>query len=307
MAPLEDQFIGALLGLAVGDATGAPYEGLTSDLIYHQFGRASEIVAREPNFELCCTDDTHMALGVAECLIAHGCIVQDDLAQIFARNFDPKRGYGAGAARLLDAVQQGKDWRSVLTAFFPDGSFGNGAAMRVAPVGLLFADNLKKVAAEAREQALVTHAHPLGVEGAVLMAVAVALATRQGPWSGDAFYGELYPFAREEEFQWLLRTAWKLKSDQSLACLGNSLEAHRSVATAIACFTGSPDAYLPVIARALSQGNDVDTLMAMAGALSGARLGSAAIPQHLLKHLEQGPLGRDAIEQTAQRLHQRSQ
>jgi poly(ADP-ribose) glycohydrolase ARH3 len=302
----ESAFVGSLLGLAVGDALGAPFEGLTSEIIYHSFGRPSDIVAAPPVDALLCTDDTHMTLGLAECLTTHGRVDQDALAGIFARNFDPARGYGAGAARLLHAVRDGGDWRAHARATFPDGSFGNGAAMRAAPVGLFFADDLGRVAAEAAEQARVTHAHPLGVEGAVLLAVAAAIAARGGPFHAEHFYGELYPFAREEEFQWLLRTAYKLTPADSLACLGNSLEAHRSVVTALACFAGAPDSYPTAVARALAQGNDVDTLMAMTGALSGARLGPAAVPGNLVARLEEGPLGRSRIVEMAKVLYARA-
>jgi poly(ADP-ribose) glycohydrolase ARH3 len=81
------------------------------------------------------------------------------------------------------------------------------------------------------------------------------------------------------------------------------LEAHRSVVTAIACFALSPDSYETTIASAVSLGGDVDTVAAMAGAISGAHLGVASLPAHLLGRLEDGPKGRTYIQHLAKRLH----
>ena len=77
---------------------------------------------------------------------------------------------------------------------------------------------------------------------------------------------------------------------------GNSLEAHRSVTTSIAIFAASPDDYLQVIRRAIAQGNDTDTLAAMAGALAGTRLGVGAIPGQLVAKLEDSLKGRSHLE-----------
>src|SRR5262245_45021697 len=102
---LKDRFLGCLLGQAAGDATGAPYEGLPADAIHRDFGSASKLVAAPPVDELFFTDDTHMTMGVAECLIEHGCIGPLKLIRIFAVNYDPKRGYGQGARRIFEAMQ----------------------------------------------------------------------------------------------------------------------------------------------------------------------------------------------------------
>src|SRR5262249_43366198 len=108
-----------------------------------------------------------------------------------------------------------------------------------------------------------------------------------------------------EEFRWHLSVAAGLTARHSLGVLGNSLEAHRSVVTAIACFAVSPRSYEGVVARALSLGNDTDTLAAMAGALSGAHLGRGALPPALLAHLEDGAKGRTYLEELACRLFER--
>lgn len=290
------------MGLAVGDALGAPYEGLPGAMVY-DLGPAAAIVEHASGKPLVYTDDTQMMIGVAETLVRCGRIDQDALAAAFARNYDPNRGYGPGAVLLLEAVVEGGDWRDLSTRFLPGGSYGNGAAMRVAPVGLVFCHDLDEVEAQAELSAVITHAHPLGVEGARLLAVAVALAARMRPLDHEAFYAELSGRARTEEFQWALSVAAELKPDDSVAALGNSLEAHRSVVTAIACFSASPESYSDGVSRAIGLGNDTDTLAAMAGAVSGAHLGAEAIPRRALDALEVGRKGRAYIEELARQLY----
>jgi poly(ADP-ribose) glycohydrolase ARH3 len=240
---------------------------------------------------------------VAETLAESGEIDETALLARFAANYDPARGYGPGMRILLEAIIDGRNDREMALNLFPGGSLGNGAAMRVAPVGLLFAEDLDRVAEQAERSARTTHLHPIGIDGARLMAIAVALAARRQPIRRKEFFGELARRAETEEFQWQLNTAAQLRSSDSLGSFGNSLEAHRSVTTAIAIFVASPDDYSRVVRRAIGQGNDTDTLAAMAGALAGTRLGLGAIPESLRAKLEDVRKGRQYIASLADRLH----
>src|SRR5262245_41079379 len=180
MSPVipQERFLGCLLGQAVGDALGAPFEGLPADFVFWQAGSVGDLLAQAPDGPLRYTDDTQMMIGVAESLLADGEARPGTLARRFAANYDPERGYGPGARRILEAVAAGDDWDRLAETVFPGGSFGNGAAMRVAPVGLVFAHDLARVAEQAAASAWPTHRHPLGVEGARLLALAVALAAQ---------------------------------------------------------------------------------------------------------------------------------
>jgi poly(ADP-ribose) glycohydrolase ARH3 len=177
--------------------------------------------------------------------------------------------------------------------------------MRVAPVGLLFCGDLDRAMEEARLSALPTHVHPLGIEGVQLLALPVALALRGPPLDRKAFYRDIRRRAASEEFRWHLRAAAGTRPGDPLSGLGSSLPAHRSVVTAIACFASSPTSYEDAIARAISLGDDTDTLAAMAGALAGAHLGVGAIPRRLLDRLEDGAKGRSHIGRLAAALHAR--
>jgi poly(ADP-ribose) glycohydrolase ARH3 len=303
MPPTQDQFVGCMLGLAVGDATGAPFEGLPGWMIYNQ-GPALRIVETPTEETRYYTDDTQMAIGVAETLIKCGEIREEELCEAFGRNYDPARCYGQGARRLIEAMIEGSDWRELAKTIFPGGSWGNGAAMRVAPVGLLFCDDLDQVAEQAELSSLPTHRHPLGIDGARLIALAVALAVREPNFDRTEFLEELHRRARTEEFQWQLATLVQLTPDDSIASFGCTLDAHRSVTTAIACFANSPDSYTETISHAIGLGDDTDTLAAMAGAISGARLGIVGIPAHLISSLENQDKGNEYIEGLARQLYQ---
>jgi ADP-ribosylglycohydrolase len=176
----------SLEGLSVGDAFGELFFRLSPQ-------RTSP--ADLPPGPWPWTDDTHMALSIVEVLAAQGGIDQEALARAFARRFrqDPYRGYGGGARRLLDAIAAGGDWRELAPGLFGTGSYGNGAAMRVAPLGGCFSDDVARAAEEARRSAEITHAHPEGQAGAMAVAVAAALAARRPPPAGPDFLRAVLP------------------------------------------------------------------------------------------------------------------
>jgi len=305
MPTLQDQFLGSLLGHAVADALAAPFEGMPADAVYHEFGPIRNILKTPPQDTLTYTDDTQMTIAVAEALIADGEIRQDTLAARFADNYDPARGYGPSARHVIEAMRDGRDWRDLAANLLPGGSFGNGAAMRVAPVALLFHANEDRLLEQAVLSALPTHTHPLGIEGAQMLALAIAYAIRTPKFDRAEFYDHLRSHAASEEFDHQLRHASRLTQNDTLGRLGNTLAAHQSVVTSIACFALNPDSFEQTICRAIAQGGDVDTLAAMAAAISGARLGIAAVPKHLIQKLENGPKGRAYITTLAHRLFER--
>ena len=164
-----DKALLSLEGLSTGDAFGelffklSPYSTLPENLprgLWHW------------------TDDTHMALSIVEVLKSEGRIEQDVLAKAFARRFneEPYRGYAGGAIDLLRKISKGSDWRDISPKLFGTGSFGNGADMRVAPIGAFFYQDIQLAAEQAQLSAVITHAHIEGQAGAIAVAVAAALA-----------------------------------------------------------------------------------------------------------------------------------
>lgn len=140
------------------------------------------------------TDDTAMAISLVETLAAHDSVEVDDLARRFAARYiaDTRRGYGGTAHEVLQALARGEPWADVAGAVFNGtGSMGNGSAMRVAPLGAYFADDLDRVVEEAVRSAAPTHAHAEGAAGAVAIAVAAAVACREGARGRDVLLEEV--------------------------------------------------------------------------------------------------------------------
>lgn len=272
----EDRFVGCLLGLALGDALGARHEGgLVARGLWALLGIGKPGVLRF-------TDDTAMALGLARSLSARRGLDADHLAATWARDARWTRGYGPGALAVLRRVRRGEPWATASRAVFPDGSYGNGAAMRAAPLGLWFHDDAAALDAGATLAASITHAHPLGIEGGVLMARATA-ASLAGPLD----LARLRASCREPTFCEKLAVADDLTLDvaEVRRRLGCGVAALESVPTALH-LARRFDAFEPMLAFAITLGGDVDTIAAMAGALIGARHGTAVLPTAALRRLE---------------------
>ncbi|MFL1432588.1 MULTISPECIES: ADP-ribosylglycohydrolase family protein [unclassified Nocardiopsis] len=163
--------LSSLSALAVGDAFGSCF--FVPDNRFHH--RAREL----PPGVWSWTDDTEMAASVYREVVRHGEVDADRLAGAFADRHDFDRGYGPATGRLLRLVREGADHRELAAGLFDGaGSWGNGAAMRVAPLGAFFADDPEAAAGWAAVSARVTHTHPEAVDGAIAVAVAAALVAR---------------------------------------------------------------------------------------------------------------------------------
>jgi poly(ADP-ribose) glycohydrolase ARH3 len=303
---LRDKYRGALVGVAVGDGLGAPFEG-------HQ-GPVSPAQITLVELDYLClhhTDDTEMTLALAESLLYTGDLDQHHLALTFARRWErqPDRGYGAGTAALLSRISGGDPWKETAEAQFSGhGSFGNGAAMRVAPVALWAGGDPVLAAEVARHSAAVTHTHPEGVDGAAVQAAAVAVAlahpTTQ-PVDAAAFLDQVQAVAVTSVLIQQLDLVASLldegDSDGSKR-VGTGVEAHEAVPAAIYCFLCHPGSFRDTIRMAIGLGGDTDTIAAMAGAISGACLGQRAIPQPWLDRTETAPALAHLADRFAQRI-----
>jgi poly(ADP-ribose) glycohydrolase ARH3 len=298
---LKDRFEGCLFGLAVGDALGGKFEAQTAEAIRTRFPSIERLIAY-PEEELWYTDDTQMAIGVSEALIERGEVVEEALCRAFVANYLPSRGYGRGARLVLEAMEDGRDYHQIAEQYFPGGSFGNGAAMRVAPVGLLFRDDPARLWEQARLSALPTHLHPLGIEGAQLLALAVALCSGMERFDHAGFFTRLHRACESEVYRAKIEEAARIQVPEDLAGLGNQIEALHSVPTAIASFALTPESFEATISNVIFLGGDTDTLAAMAGALSGAYVGAGRLPSRLVGLLESSPKGGAYLQHLAGQL-----
>lgn len=182
----------SLDGLSVGDAMGECF--FVAESVVAQLVEQRAIPASPWTY----TDDTAMALSIVEVLSTHGQIEPDALAAAFARRYaaEPRRGYGGGAHDLLTSLTQGTPWTEAAPALFGgQGSFGNGGAMRAAPLGAYFAgDDPAVIVEQARRSGVVTHAHPDGQAGAIAIALAAAHVTTHHAAPADAMGEPLFRF-----------------------------------------------------------------------------------------------------------------
>jgi ADP-ribosylglycohydrolase len=277
----------SLHGLALGDAFGQQwffYHG--AELIERQLHR----IAPESTLWHW-TDDTAMALSVLRVLHLCDGVDQDALAERFAAAYvaDSHRGYGPSMHGVLRAVHEGEPWREVTRRQFEgQGSWGNGAAMRVAPLGAWYADrDSADVAQEAARSAETTHAHPEAIAGAVAVAVAAAVATRgreEAAPKPAAFLDEVVAFTPESDVAAGLRGAARLGGLTSVrhavSVLGNGarISAPDTVPFALWAAAHHLDALDDALWTTARGMGDVDTTCAITGGIVAARTGTGDVP-----------------------------
>jgi len=277
----------SLNGLAVGDAFGAQF--------FVPDNLPSLRARRLPPVPWPWTDDTEMACSLLRALTRTGALDQDELAHSFAQHHDFDRGYGPSMNRLLRLVRQGDSWRELAAGLFDgQGSWGNGAAMRVAPLGVWFADDLARVAEQARRSAEVTHTHPEAAAGAIAVAVAAGVAARgrTEPLTGaellDAV-ADLVPASKVRsgvlEAQDLLDQPHAELAAHRLGN-GRQVSAVDTVPFALWCAARYLEDYEGALWACSSAGGDVDTTCAIVGGIVAARVGTAGIPREWRESVE---------------------
>ena len=298
---LKSKFLGGVVGSALGDAIG--------ELAFRGLGEAGLRAAIAQRDALIYTDDTAMAIGLAESITQVGRLDGQHLGDTFRANFrrEPWRGYASGPPTVFSLVERrGMSYSEAARSLFGgQGSFGNGAAMRIAPVGLFFHDS-PDLYEQVRTSASVTHAHSIGVDGTAVLAWAVAQAVKldpQEPFPFERFAQGLIDFSRTSEIRdkmLLVRTliAKDVPPPDAARRLGRSVAVHESMPFAIYAFLRYPQSFEACLFCAILNGGDRDTLGAMACAVSGAYLGVEAIPWAWRDKIE----NRQHIEDLANRL-----
>ncbi|WP_205525504.1 ADP-ribosylglycohydrolase family protein [Pyxidicoccus trucidator] len=273
----------SLEGLSVGDAFGERFFGP------HE--RVQPLVEQRavPRAPWKYTDDTEMALAIVQVLEDHGRIDQDALARVLAKRYrnDKNRGYGGTAHDILQKLGVGLPWREVSAEVFDgQGSMGNGAAMRVAPVGAYFAGDLTRVVSEARASAEVTHLHPEGQAGAIAIAVAAAWACQWAEHHGSArqlFEAVLDATPAGATRQGLEKARdWPVDASPSSAARelgsGQKVISEDTVPFAIWCAARHLDSFEEALWCTVAGFGDRDTTCAIVGGIVALSAGVSSIP-----------------------------
>jgi ADP-ribosylglycohydrolase len=291
MIPNVEAATRSLHGVALGDAFGDTWFFRPAEQM--QWLIAERLVPQGP---WPWTDDTAMAITVYRILREHGQVVQDELADWFASAYaaDPYRNYGPSMHGVLKAIGEGESWQSVTAVQFEgQGSWGNGAAMRVAPLGAWFADDLDRVVEQATLSAAVTHAHPEAAAGAIAVAVAAALAVRQTP--AEDLLLEVATRTPDSEVASRVRRVahrpWSMQPQWiagEVGC-GTLISAPDTVPYAIWCAARHLDDLVEALWATVSAGGDMDTTCAIVGGIVAARTGLDATPREWLNAREPLP------------------
>jgi ADP-ribosylglycohydrolase len=228
-----------MLGAILGDMIGSVYEGSRSKTKEFPLFDSHSIF----------TDDTVLSVAVAEWLLTG-----QDLAELLRAYYAdyPGRGYGGMFHAWACRKRTG-----------PYNSYGNGAAMRVSPVGFAF-DTLDDVLAWAEQSAAVTHNHPEGIRGAQAAAAAIYFARR---------------IRDKDEIQRLLAAQFgydlATPLDRIRPDYGFEVSCQGTVPPAIRAFLEATD-YEDAIRNAISLGGDADTLACITGGIAEAYYGVPA-------------------------------
>jgi poly(ADP-ribose) glycohydrolase ARH3 len=286
---IHAKFQGAMLGSALGDAIGE---------LAFRFNERDRLLSEvDGSAKLVYTDDTAMAIALAESLVEVGDVDQHHLGDSFYQHYlkEPWRGYGAGPPQVFAIVEEEDiEYQAAARRLYDGkGSMGNGAAMRIAPLGIFYyaSDSLYD---KAQASAQVTHTHPIGIDGAAVQAAAIAQTiglNYQRPFSPQTFVEKLAALARTTEFKGsLARIPQLIEQDidaaEAAASLGGGIAAHESVPFALYSFLKHPHSFLETVLCSVLNGGDRDTMGAMAGALCGGYLGVEAIPPEWRQKLE---------------------
>ncbi len=273
----------SLEGLSVGDAFGERFF-LPAEV------SLARIDARTlPEGPWPYTDDTQMALSIVAILHQHGTIDQDKLAHSFAEHYEPSRGYGPSMHGLLRSLRSGNSWQiAAKNQFAGQGSFGNGAAMRVAPLGAFFADDLDKVIDQAARSAEITHAHAEAVAGAIVVAVAAAWAWQLRAVSTiptrSEFLDLILPSIPSSEVRaktrWARDASEHLPVETAAAMLGNGsqISAQDTVPFTLWCAGEYLSNYEQALWQTASALGDIDTNCAIVGGIVSMYAGIEGIP-----------------------------
>jgi len=289
MTDIKAKYLGGMVGSTLGDAIG--------ELAFHYPKKEGLCIQLDQLKEFRYTDDSAMSIGLAESILKKGFLDQQDLGETFRLNFkrEPWRGYASGPPTIFSMVERlGITYAEAARSLFGGaGSFGNGAAMRIVPIGLFF-HNSPDLYEEACNSASVTHAHPVGKDGAAVQARAISLAVKLDPREAfpfEAFIDALMDFARTPEVEEKILLVQRLidahaPPSSAAEQLGRTVAVHESLPFALYSFLCHLKSFEDCLYCAILHGGDRDTLGAMACAVSGAYLGIESIPQSWRQRLE---------------------
>jgi ADP-ribosylglycohydrolase len=289
---------GCLIGGAVGDALGAPLEGLWSDAIPAADDLLADFAILEGYPRGQYTDDTQLTVATVRSVVRERGVQPAAIARAIARLWRTQAVVGPGGActRAADRFLRDGDWG---TCGAPIGQAGNGTAMRTAALGLLYLDGSQLITDEVADVSRITHHDPRSIAGGVAIALAARLVACGAPVDPGDFCNRIATgiVSYAPSFSRLVNElpGWLSLEESRVTPLIASAGMERpefpkpiitpfvvpTVLAVLWTLLRNLDSWERGVAAAIGLGGDVDTLGAIVGGLLGARLGLEAIPPRL--------------------------
>ena len=300
----RDRYRGAMLGTAIGDALGRPVEGLSPRNIREAYGEITDFrpwLGWTDGPTGTFTDDTEMALCIAQSIVEQQGVDPNDLADRFRAWGRIGRGMGSATREACRRIGDGFEWYEA-----GSDSAGNGAAMRAAPIGLFDSIDLDALRTDAAVTAVITHNQATAVASTIIAAYTVAhlVHTPVGYFDADdlligieeVMSGVEDPALHERRdhrsvvtLTQRVRDVFAMR-DRSLETVFsltyNGAFVLESLPAALAAFLSSPEDPEQIIIAAVNGGYDADTIGAMAGAFAGAYHGESGLPERWVDNIE---------------------
>lgn len=267
-----------LLGTCIGDALGVPFETKLPNYQPLVDWDGKTFLGSEHHKLLPgqYSDDGQMSIMVAESLIQNQGFNPDDLSQRYVEWMTSGRARGWGKTTLLAIhnLMSGKHWSESGVA----GSYGNGTAMRAAPFGVYFRNDLRSMVAICKIDSAITHASQDAEAGSIAIAAAAHYAVNNDLDDLLEKIWNLLPNSAVKNSVFSLNSMVKssITPQQALRALGTKASVLETVPSALYCFLKF-DNYHEAVLAAIKAGGDTDTTAAIVGALFGAKLGMKAI------------------------------
>jgi ADP-ribosyl-[dinitrogen reductase] hydrolase len=294
----QDRIAGCLVGLAIGDALGAPLEFLNRREVRKRYPNGlRDFIASRLWKKGEYTDDTQMALLVAESLLDKGDLQSSDLAQRFQHWARTAKDVGIQTRAVVNAPGYLSDSEGCSFRYHdhhPNESAGNGALMRCAPVALFCLGSPARLADLSRASSRVTHHDSKAQSSCVILNAWIQASILRGLRDG-----------RQESLTLLNsaeRSAWRrleqIETSGEDDILSSGYTVHTLEASAWSFLTTT--SYEDAVVKAANLGDDADTVAAVCGALAGALYGYSAIPSRWKDQLKDEARIRDIALALAQ-------
>ncbi|MBN1802632.1 MAG: ADP-ribosylglycohydrolase family protein [Candidatus Lokiarchaeota archaeon] len=304
-----DKFQGTFIGVAIGDTLGYPFEGFLRSDIYSRFVDFEDYIFKNKSLFKTYTDDTQLTLHVAQALIRGNGYNANNLVNEFVMWLDdPPIGPGYGCISSIRKLKYGTPWREAAS-----NSGGNGAAMRIAPMGLFYSRDIDSLKKAVLDSCSLTHSHPAASAGALVIARAISFLLFQDPkqrFSTEEFINvisEPVNTSSEETWREMVKILRKVQNSLHLSLeeglvrfsqagvkppyfiedyIGEAF-VHPYTLSTVACsifvFLKRLDSFKDCILELSTSGGDCDTVGAIGGSLAGAFFGLKRIPSEFIK------------------------